>query len=337
LIQEINWVEGLFDVPLGIKVSADRSKLLVYNFFPGTKENFGRNWLLTFDAQMKCLWSTTDKINQVDQDLLFLDYEITNMGEVMVLVSEAKKGLQSTAIDPKLIVLKYPGKGQSMEKYDLKLGVVDLQQSDLQLDNAGHLICGGLLSNRYNETNGAFVSVVDEQTKEVRTNVHYFSDAELKSLDGEPKRLVDYKLRTIHVAANGSITLLSEQFLPPFRGNNQQYYGQVLLVRYAADFSSCHLSSLNKSQVSFDRGYFDSFAYVAKGEQYLLLYNDKSKTPMRKAYFTSKGAEDTPLEYPGTEKIKVCPRNCVALSNQELWIYAETVDKKHYQVGLLGF
>ena len=82
-----------------------------------------------------------------------------------------------------------------------------------------------------------FVSVVDEQTKAVRTNVHYFNETELKSLDGEPKRLLDYKLRTIHVAANGSITLLSEQFLPPFRGNNQHFYGQVLLIQYAADFS----------------------------------------------------------------------------------------------------
>jgi hypothetical protein len=144
-------------------------------------------------------------------------------------------------------------------------------------------------------------------------------------------------LRALNIGNNGNISLVAEQFLPPFRGNDQRFYGQVLLISYAADLSSRKLFNLSKSQVSFDQGYFDSFTYLAKDQQFLLLYNDKSKSPMRKTCFNAKGTQNTALEYTGAEKLKVRPSNCMALSSQELWIYAETADKKHYQVGLLGF
>jgi hypothetical protein len=43
------------------------------------------------------------------------------------------------------------------------------------------------------------------------------------------------------------------------------------------------------------------------------------------------------LYYGDSEKVKVRPSNCAALSNQEMWIYAETLDKKSYQVALMQF
>jgi hypothetical protein len=97
------------------------------------------------------------------------------------------------------------------------------------------------------------------------------------------------------------------------------------------------LQSLDKTQVSYDQGYFDSFAYLAKDDQMLLLYNDKSKSPMRQATFNGRGSQLSALEQGGTEKVKVRPSNCAALSNQEMWIYAETLDKKSYQVALMQF
>lgn len=336
-IYEINWEKGIFDAYLGFKVSADHSKLLIYNRFPHASGNWLRKWLLVCDEDLLPLWSIEPKFPWEDHTIQLIDYEVDNRGEVCVLTAHHDKSESSAKLDPQYATLIYRNNGRKVKWHDFNLGAAVPQQIDLQLDNQSHLFCGGLLSNRVNEICGAFVISIDVESGKTQTNIHSFSEEEMAALDGAPKRLPDFQLRALNIEKNGNISILAEQFLPPFRGNEQRYYGQVLLIRYSADLSSRKLFNLSKSQVSYDQGYFDSFAYLANDQQYLLLYNDKSKSPMRKAHLTSKGAEDTPLGYPGTEKIKVCPRNCAALSNEELWIYAETVDKKHYQVGLLGF
>ncbi|MDX2068179.1 MAG: hypothetical protein SFV55_07110 [Haliscomenobacter sp.] len=336
-IYEINWEKGIFDAYLGFKVSADHSKLLIYNRFPYANGNWLRKWLLVCDEDLLPLWSIEPKFPWEDHTIQLIDYEVDNRGEVCVLTAHHDKSESSSKLDPQYATLIYRNNGRKVKWHDFNLGAAVPQQIDLQLDNQSHLFCGGLLSNRINEICGAFVISIDVESGKTQTNIHSFSEEEMAALDGAPKRLPDFQLRALNVEKNGNISILAEQFLPPFRGNDQRYYGQVLLIRYSADLSSRKLFNLSKSQVSYDQGYFDSFAYLGNDQQYLLLYNDKSRSPMRKAHFSAKGAEDTPLEYPGTEKIKVCPRNCAALSNEELWIYAETADKKHYQVGLLGF
>jgi len=336
-IYEINWEPGVFDHYIGFKVSADRSKLLVFNRFPYTSGNWLRKWLLVCDEEVQPLWSIEPKFPWENHTIQLIDYEVDNGGEVCVLTAHHDKSEPSAKLDPQYATLIYRDNGRKIKWHDFNLGAAIPQQIDLQLDNLSHVFCGGLLSNRVNEICGAFVISIDAESGKTETNIHSFSEEEIAALDGAPKRLPDFHLRALNIENNGRISIVAEQFLPPFRGNDQRYYGQVLLIAYAADLSTRKLFSLNKNQVSFDQGYFDSFAFLAKDEQYLLLYNDKSKTPMRKACFNAKGTQNTPLEYTGTEKIKVCPRNCAALSNQELWIYAETADKKHYQVGLLGF
>ncbi|WP_373550325.1 hypothetical protein [Haliscomenobacter sp.] len=332
-IYEINWDRGIFDTPLGFKLSEDRSKLLIYNRFPNTANNSSRKWLLLCDEALMPLWSIEPKLPWSASIVHLMDYEVNNSGEVIVLATHRDKDNP----DPQYCILSYREQGRKLKWYDFNLGSANPHQIAIQLNQDGQLYCGGLLGNREHDTNGAFAIAIDLKTGRVQTHIHSFSAEDLQSLEGAPKRLPDYQLRALHVEANGNISIVAEQFLPPFRGNDQRYYGQVLLISYTADLSTRKLFSLNKNQVSFDQGYFDSFAFLAKDEQYLLLYNDKSKTPMRKACFNAKGTQNTPLEYSGTEKIKVRPSNCAALSNEELWIYAETADKKHYQVGLIGF
>ena len=332
-IYEINWEQGLFDASLGFKLSEDRSKLLIYNRFPNAVNNSSRKWLLLCDEALMPLWSIEPKFPWKASIVHVMDYEVNNNGEVIVLATHREKENP----EPQYCILSYRENGRKLKWYDFNLGAANPHQIAIQLNQVGQLYCGGLLGNRESETTGAFAIAIDLNNGRVQTHIHPFSVEDLQSLEGAPKRLPDYQLRALQVEANGNISIVAEQFLPPYRGNDQRYYGQVLLIAYAADLSARKLFSLNKNQVSFDQGYFDSFAFLAKDEQYLLLYNDKSKTPMRKACFNAKGTQNTPLEYTGTEKIKVCPRNCAALSNQELWIYAETADKKHYQVGLLGF
>ncbi len=336
-IYEINWESGIFDHYLGFKVSADHSKLLIYNRFPYASGNWLRKWLLVCDEELLPLWSIEPKFPWEDHTIQLIDYEVDNRGEVTVLTSHHDKSEVAAKVDPQYATLIYRDNGRKLKWHNFNLGSAIPQQIDLQLDNQSHLYCGGLLGNRMNETCGAFVISIDLESGKTQTNIHSFSEEELAGLEGAPKRLPDYHLRALNIERNGTISLLAEQFLPPFRGNDQRFYGQVLLISYPADLSARKLYSLSKSQVSYDQGYFDSFAYLAKDQQFLLLYNDKSKSPMRKACFNAKGTQNTALEYTGAEKLKVRPSNCMALSSQELWIYAETADKKHYQVGLLGF
>ncbi|MBK9492651.1 MAG: hypothetical protein IPO07_30655 [Haliscomenobacter sp.] len=67
----------------------------------------------------------------------------------------------------------------------------------------------------------------------VRSNQQLFTPAEIQGLEGAAKHLSDFQLKALHVAPNGSLTLVAEQFLPPFRGNGRQFYGQVLMVSYS--------------------------------------------------------------------------------------------------------
>lgn len=332
-LYEINWEQGLFDEPIGFKVSEDRSKLLVFNRYPNALNNWSRKWILLCDENVVPLWSIAPNFPWDNRGVHILDYEVNNRGEVMVLATHRDK----TNPEPQYSILSYRELGRKLKWYDFDLSAAYPQQIAIQLNESEQIYCGGLLGNRENETKGAFAIAIDLQSGRVQTHIHSFTPADLQALEAVPKRMSDFQLRGLHVGADGGISILAEQFLPPFRGNDQRYYGQVLLISYSSDLKTRRLFGLNKNQVSFDQGYFDSFVYLAKGEQHLMLYNDKSKSPMRKACFTSQGAENTPLECPGSDKIKVRPKNCAALSDEALWIYAETADKKQYQVGLLKF
>jgi len=331
IIQEINWVEGLFADPLPIKISADQRKMLVYNSFPGTPENLSRNWLTVFNADMKCEWSVSAKNSQIEPEALFLDYEVANSAEVMVMSTRAKKGVQRVSADPNFKVLHYGTNGQMLGQYDVHLGNFNLQKADLELDNQGHLICAGLFNDGFQETLGAFASVIDQKTGEVKTHAGHFIDAELNALNRVSKHLSNFQFRGLQISANGYISLLAEQFFAGSRGNSS--YGQVLLLSYPPDLNSRSLVNLYKNQVSADYGYFDSFALVAKNDQVVLLYNDKGKAAVFKVSLSSSKAEH--LTTLVDDKVPICPRSCAALPDGILWIYAETADKKYYQVGLL--
>lgn len=331
IIQEINWVEGLFADPLPIKISADQRKMLVYNSFPGTPENLSRNWLTVFNADMKCEWSVAFKNSQIDPKTLFLDYEVANNGEVMVLSSHAKKGVERISVDPNFKVLYYGTNSQIQAQYDVHLGNFNLQKVELELDNQGHVVCGGLFNDGFQETLGAFASIIDQKSGEVKTHAGLFVDGELNAMDRAPKRLTNFQFRGLQISAIGHIYLLAEQFFAGARGNSS--YGQVLLLAYPPDLNSRSLVSLYKNQVSADYGYFDSFAQVAKNEQVVLLYNDKGKPAVFKVSLSSSKAEH--LSSLMDDKVQICPRSCAALPDGVLCIYAETADKKYYQVGLL--
>lgn len=195
----------------------------------------------------------------------------------------------------------------------------------------GHVICAGLFNDGFQETLGAFASIIDQKTGEVKTHAGHFIDSELNSLTRVSKRLTNFQFRGLQLSPSGRISLLAEQFLAGQRGNNS--HGQVLLLSYPPDLNSRSLINLYKNQVSADYGYFDSYALVAKDEQLVLMYNDKGKSAVFKASLNSSKAEH--LTTLGSDKTQICPRACAALPGRALWIYAETEDKKQYQVGLL--
>ena len=331
IILEINWVEGLFDDYLPIKISADQRKMLVYNGFPGIPENLSRNWLTVFDADMKCEWSLSAKNSQIDPETLFLDYEVANNAEVMVLSAHAKKGVPIVSVDPNFKVLHFGANGQMLRQYEVHLGNFNLQKAELELDNQGHVICAGLFNDGFQETLGAFASIIDQKTGEVKTHAGHFINSELNSLTRVSKRLTNFQFHGLQLSPNGRISLLAEQFLAGQSGNSS--HGQVLLLTYPPDLNSRSLINLYKNQVSADYGYFDSFALLVKDEQLVLMYNDKGKSAVFKVLLSSSKVEH--LTTLGSDKTQICPRACAALPGGALWIYAETEDKKQYQVGLL--
>lgn len=336
-IYEINWEKGVFEQPVGFKPSKDHSKLLIFNRFPYASGNWMRNWLLVCDDDLLPVWGVEPKFPWENETIHLIDYEIDNNGAVYVLATHQEQNKTKVATQGQYSTLVYFDQGRKLKWYDFNLGAATPQQMELELNNKGGIICGGLLGNRLGESIGSFVISIDLNNGGTQTHIHSFDPKELQQLAGSPKRLPDFQLKALHLEPDGNVSLLAEQFLPPFKGNAQRFYGEVLLVTYPADLNDRKLHMLSKNQVSFDQGYFDSFAYLVKGEQHLLLYNDKSKSPMRKASFTNDGSENTPLECPFGGKIKVRPSNCAAISNEAMWIYAETVDKKQYQVGLLEF
>lgn len=213
----------------------------------------------------------------------------------------------------------------------MHLGNFNLQKAELELDNQGHVICAGLFNDGFQETLGAFASIIDQKTGEVKTHAGHFIDSELNSLTRASKHLTNFQFRGLQLSPSGRISLLAEQFLAGQRGNSS--HGQVLLLSYPPDLNSRSLINLYKNQVSADYGYFDSYALVAKDEQLVLMYNDKGKSAVFKASLNSSKAEH--LTTLGSDKTQICPRACAALPGGALWIYAETEDKKQYQVGLL--
>lgn len=331
IIQEINWVEGLFDDPLPIKISADQRKILVYNSFPGVPENLSRNWLTVFNADLQCEWSVSAQNSKIDPETLFLDYELANNGEVMVLSTQVKKGISRVSADPNFQVLCYGTNGQPLEQYKVHLGNFNLQKAELELDKQGKIICAGLFNDGYQETLGAFASIIDQKTGAVKTHAGHFIDSELTASGRVSKRLANFQFRGLQLSSDGRISLLAEQLLVGQQGNRT--YGQVLLLTYPPDLNSRSLINLYKNQVSADYGYFDSFALVAKDEQLVLMYNDKNRPAVFKASLVSSRAEH--LTTLSGDKVQICPRSCAALPGGVLWIYAETEDKKYYQVGLL--
>ena len=335
-VLELNWEEGIFTNPFGFETSPDHSKLLIYNRFPYASGNWLRNWLVVCDENAVPLWATEPVFPWQDQTIQLLGYKVNNEGTAMVLLSHTGMTIKDQAADPAYSIIAYSGKGKS-KAYPFNLGSGRPQQMLLELAADGRMICGGFFGSLSGDLTGSFVLAIDPVSGQVALNQQQFGPEELASIEGSPRRLSDFQLRGLHLDSNGGIALIAEQFLPPFRGNGQRFYGQVLMVCFTQDLANCKIQCLDKTQVSYDQGYFDSFAYLAKDDQMLLLYNDKSKSPMRQATFNGRGRQFSALEHAGTEKIKVRPSNCAALSNQEMWIYAETLDKKSYQVALMQF
>jgi len=335
-VYELNWEASLFGNPFGFEVSDDHTKLLIYNKFPYVSGNWRRNWLVVCDENALPLWATEPAFPWQDQTVHFMDYKVNNAGTAFVLLSHTGKTVEGQAAESTYDILAYSGQGDP-KSHPFNLGIAKPQEMVLQLTPEGRMICGGFFGNVVGDLTGAFVVSVDATFSEVQMNQQLFGAEELATMEGSPRRLPDFQLRDLHLDPQGSITMIAEQFLPPFRGNGQRFYGQVLMVCFTNNLANCKIQCLDKSQVSFDQGYFDSFAYLAKDDQLLLLYNDKSKNPMRKATFNGRNSQLSALEQGGAEKIKVRPSNCATLADGDMWIYAETLDKKSYQVALMHF
>jgi len=225
---------GSFDV----KVSPDKSKVLVYMAKPNDKGANRTFAIQVFDSDMKPVWSKEIILPYSNDDFSVGQVEIDNDGNVVGLGRKFAEKQEATDLtragrptyENHLLVLTKDDEALQ----DHPIVVVDkfLQDMTLKIGANGNIVCGGFFSNNSDlsiwSIRGTFFLSVDPQTKQVvHESYKDFSDnfitqymtgkeakkaAKKADRKGEEMELPDYVLHDIIVNADGSAVMIAEQY-----------------------------------------------------------------------------------------------------------------------------
>lgn len=302
-----------FQPSLGIEVSENESKILLYVDLPYEKDAAQRLSLKVFDSKMRPIWEQ-NKIELPYKDKLFelLNYTISNKGDVYTLGKRYKDDKKKWKIDaepPIHHIISYSNKGTKVKDFELELTNKYINEISFIVDQNENLITFGLYGTENNSgIKGVFYMSIDGESKKIiKSSFKEFtedfitqgwSEREVKKAKkkeekkGKEPQMYKYDLRHVIVDENGGITILAEQYYvyvvshtsTDSNGNTHTtytyhyHYNDIIAIRINKNGEIEWTTKIEKSQHSInDGGRLSSFAVKVKNDKIYLIYNENSR------------------------------------------------------------
>ncbi|MBK6621122.1 MAG: hypothetical protein IPG32_09665 [Saprospirales bacterium] len=290
-----------------IQLSADSSKVLVYNQVPSAPKEPERFSLHVFDEQMELIWERDVMLPYPDEQMAIREYRVDDEGRVYLLGAVYDQNLRSRRLPTHYLVLEYrPG---DLAPVEWKISLDENFISDLtfRIAKSGDLICSGFYSEKDAESaKGICYFRLDAATRRVLTQTWQPFDFEFRTedlsnrgrqraLDAEQAgnqrqsaELLRYNLDELVLRTDGGALLVAEQYY--VHESYQRFWDGTMQVSYFYHYNDLIVVNIQpsgaiewtvripKEQVSIDDGgYFSSYAMATVRDRLYFLYNDNSR------------------------------------------------------------
>lgn len=307
-----NFKLGSWGGSVGIQMSRDSSKVLLYSDIQDKKKENDEFKFQVFDTELNELWSNMVKVPYENQLFDIQKVKVDNDGNVYMVglkYKERRKLFSRGDANYEYKILAYTQNGATEKEYDVKMGDRFLSDLQLAIDESGDLICGGFYSdqNTFN-VKGSYFLRIDKETQEVKAeSFKEFSiesmfqessdkakaKAEKKKAKGKNVELFSYDLDEIILRADGGAVMIGEQFYTrtytrtDAQGNMSSttyfYFNDIIVVNVSPSGEIEWVELVPKRQSSSnDGGFFSSYASAVVDDKLYLVFNDHANNLMRK-------------------------------------------------------
>jgi hypothetical protein len=161
---------------VGIELSEDSSKLLLFGMSPFSKKGNEKYYMAIYDPTMKKQWEQTVVLPYLDKFVQVLDYMVTNDGRVGVILKHYDKEVSKESVTQdgskvpayKTKFLLYTNGDAKPKEYLLNLQDKFVHNLRVTNNTGNTLQLFGLYKNKYDGyVNGYFLSSIDLNTQDV--------------------------------------------------------------------------------------------------------------------------------------------------------------------------
>lgn len=179
-----------------------------------------------FDKNFKLLWEKLDELEFPDDNFVLKKMEISNNGNVFVLGNVIPEKRVRSSNKQEFQLYAYTDLGEEIVQYPLIIKDKYIDQMTLSLTENDDIIVGGLYGKDIYKVSGTFYLRIDGNTQQVEASsfkefpLNFITEGmsekhekktEKKAEKGKDVGLVNYELRNLTIANDGSITFIAEQ------------------------------------------------------------------------------------------------------------------------------
>ncbi|MEL6557414.1 MAG: hypothetical protein AAFQ94_04475 [Bacteroidota bacterium] len=287
-------------------LSADSSKLLIYEYLPDGKDKKRKFGLSVFDIQLKLLWNKTVVTDFKQKSSMLEDFKVDNEGNVHLVgitFKEGEPGFLKSRPNYRYRIFSYYDQGNRPVEFPVRLESKFLSELRLEIDDDQNIVCGGLYSTRGNlNQNGSFFLKIDSQTREIISQSTQALPARIVKKERKPgsrqkpskkplPTLTNYNLDDFILKDNGGAIMIAEKYYRslfsttnynattgPSTSNTTSYnYDDIIVTSISAEGTIEWVKRIAKEQSSQDPGYYLSYLLLYDENNLHLVYNDDAK------------------------------------------------------------
>lgn len=294
------------------EVSRDSSKFLIYYNRPYKKNEKEKYGFHVYDQQFNELYSKKITLPYKDQLFDLQDFTVDNSGN-MHIIGKLYKGKRKDTRRGKPnythLVTSYYDKGETVEKYPIKVEGKYLNDMQVAIDKDGNIACGGFYASKASfNVDGSFWLKIDPKSKEIITknfkefDIDFITQnmkkrhekkAKRKEKKGKEVELYSYDLDDIVFSDDGGAVLIGEQFFITVSTSTDSkgrtsttyryHYNDIIVVKVSAEGTIEWAEKIPKRQVSTnDGGFYSSYHLSVVKDKLYFVFNDNPKNLFNK-------------------------------------------------------
>jgi hypothetical protein len=287
------------------KMSSDSTKILLFVEGAEAKKENKKFYVAVYETNLTLVWKKEIELPIGDRYVSIYDKDITNDGKVYVAIKHYDKEVSRETVMED---------GEKIPSYTYKLLVYDatdtqgkeilvelnnhfIQGTKLSYNKNGSIVLAGLYKRKHNgNINGAFYSILDATTKEIKDPKMVPFPPEMISMidndnfgsdkSSDPGLYPGFKIRHIRNRSNGSVDLIAEYYKEVYstqhsniNGSLRVYqttsytYGDIVNTNINAEGKAV-FTRIPKNQKFNNFTPFLGFYPIVYGDKLVLLYND---------------------------------------------------------------